>query len=120
MLTALANERVLDKIVLLKGYSDVAVELKTLNLPTLTIPNLFRDAKIGGSPTKRFVASPAPSEPASDLFPLGYGPPPTAGSAYSNGYKQPTQKLIPIDPTLVRTLLFSFRRLDLHFRYLSL
>ncbi|KAF8527667.1 hypothetical protein JB92DRAFT_878273 [Gautieria morchelliformis] len=45
-LTELQSERLLDKIVLLKGYKRVAAELQTLLLPTLEIESLFMPEKL--------------------------------------------------------------------------
>jgi hypothetical protein len=45
-LTELQSERLLDKIVLLKGYKRVAAELQSLPLPTLEIESLFMPEKL--------------------------------------------------------------------------
>ncbi|KAF8216206.1 hypothetical protein K438DRAFT_1800249 [Mycena galopus ATCC 62051] len=45
-LTSLENEGFLHKVVLLRGYKDVAVELKNLRLPELTIDGLFMTSKL--------------------------------------------------------------------------
>ena len=62
-LAALENERLLQKIILLKGYHDIATELKHLNLPTLTLDNLFRTTKLShtSTPYSRAAMSPAPT-----------------------------------------------------------
>ncbi|KAH8113332.1 hypothetical protein DFH11DRAFT_1601415 [Phellopilus nigrolimitatus] len=69
-LTALENECLLDKIVLLKGYRDIATELKALRLPTLSLDNLFRTAKLNGSPRSRFSSTPTPTEADEDVHPF--------------------------------------------------
>lgn len=45
-LTALANEELLEKFVFLKGYNDLAAELSSLRLPSLSIDGLFRTHKL--------------------------------------------------------------------------
>lgn len=49
-LTALQNEHLLRKIILLKGYNDTAKELNALNLPVLSLENIFRPIKLPQSP----------------------------------------------------------------------
>jgi hypothetical protein len=45
-LTSLENEGLLQKVVLLRGYNDVAIELKNLRLPELTIDGVFMTHKL--------------------------------------------------------------------------
>ncbi|KAJ7788465.1 hypothetical protein B0H14DRAFT_2948732 [Mycena olivaceomarginata] len=45
-LTSLENEGFLNKVVLLRGYKDVALELKNLRLPELTIDGVFMTRKL--------------------------------------------------------------------------
>lgn len=45
-LTSLENEGLLHKVVLLRGYKDVAIELKNLQLPELTIDGVFMTQKL--------------------------------------------------------------------------
>ena len=49
-LTSLENEGLLSKITLLKGYKDLATEIRSLDLPQLDIPGLFASHKF---PTSR-------------------------------------------------------------------
>lgn len=58
-LASLDNEQLLDKVVILKGYDEIATELRTLKLGILNIDGLFRTQKVSsGSRSKRFVESP--------------------------------------------------------------
>ncbi|KAI5116544.1 hypothetical protein M0805_004327 [Coniferiporia weirii] len=66
-LTALENERLLDKLVILKGYRDIATELKALRLPTLSLDNLFRADKLAGSPRSKFPSTSAPVDFNEDI-----------------------------------------------------
>ncbi|KAJ6575150.1 hypothetical protein B0H19DRAFT_1127403 [Mycena capillaripes] len=45
-LTSLENEGFLHKVILLRGYKDVAIELKNLRLPELTIDGVFMTQKL--------------------------------------------------------------------------
>jgi hypothetical protein len=45
-LTALDNERLLGKLVILQGYSEVANELQKLSLPSLKVDGLFMTHKL--------------------------------------------------------------------------
>lgn len=45
-LTALRSEHLLNKLVILKGYHELAYEIKALALPALAVENLFRPTKL--------------------------------------------------------------------------
>ncbi|KAL1686275.1 hypothetical protein GGG16DRAFT_97018 [Schizophyllum commune] len=60
-LRTLITEGFCDKLVLLRGYSDMATEINKLNLHDYTIPNLFRTSKIVNSP--RFASRQAAITP---------------------------------------------------------
>lgn len=47
-LASLQNEGLLDKIVLLRGYKDLAIELKHLQLPVVEVEGVFRSTKMQG------------------------------------------------------------------------
>ncbi|EJD00942.1 uncharacterized protein FOMMEDRAFT_110379 [Fomitiporia mediterranea MF3/22] len=105
-LSALENERFLDKIILLKGYRDVATELRALNMQTLSLEDLFRNVKLNGpsnSNHQRAVVSPAPSEAYRPLIssPVKtYVPPPIIDSLNRNNDGPSVQKQILIDSNL--------------------
>ena len=105
-LAALENERLLQRIVLLKGYNETAIELKALNLPTLSLDKLFRSVKLPGSLTTSQTTT-SPSTPASDLSVFSPGiksraQPPLMGTLPSNNAAQLVKKMI--DPSLVGSL----------------
>ncbi|OBZ79299.1 hypothetical protein A0H81_00772 [Grifola frondosa] len=52
-LNYLQNEGLLDKVTLLRGYKDLAYEIKNLNLPFLEIEGIFMPRKLQSSPFKR-------------------------------------------------------------------
>ncbi|KAL1708534.1 hypothetical protein EV121DRAFT_254242 [Schizophyllum commune] len=60
-LRTLITEGFRDKLVLLRGYSDMASEINKLNLHDYTIPDLFRTSKIVNSP--RFASRQATNTP---------------------------------------------------------
>ena len=45
-LTALENEQLLGKLVILQGYNDIANELRNLSLPSLKVEGLFMTQKL--------------------------------------------------------------------------
>ncbi|KAK0208328.1 hypothetical protein DFS33DRAFT_1302785 [Desarmillaria ectypa] len=47
-LASLQNEGLLDKIVLLKGYKELAIELKHLQIPVVEVGGVFRSTKLPG------------------------------------------------------------------------
>ncbi len=47
-LTSLQNEGFLDKIVLLRGYKELAIELQHLQLPVVEVGGVFRSTKLPG------------------------------------------------------------------------
>lgn len=49
-LTALQNEHLLHKLVLIKGYNEIAKELESLKLPVLNLEVIFRPIKLPQSP----------------------------------------------------------------------
>ncbi|THH15979.1 hypothetical protein EW146_g4587 [Bondarzewia mesenterica] len=61
-LNLLDNEGFLDKVVLLRGYRNLAVELKNLNLPHLEIEGLFMTQKLQSNTPKKISANPYNSE----------------------------------------------------------
>ncbi|KAF8529289.1 hypothetical protein BU17DRAFT_36954, partial [Hysterangium stoloniferum] len=76
-LAELQNNRLLDKVVLLQGYEQIAKEIGSLGLPILPIHNLFRSEKILISPKSQPVkqASTPPSTVSSasgECKPLSY------------------------------------------------
>lgn len=52
-LTALQSEHLLNKLVILQGYSELAYEIRALSLPSLNVENLFRPTKLLNSPRKQ-------------------------------------------------------------------
>ena len=54
-LTELQNEGLLDKVILLQGYMDVATELQSLSLPALRIDSLFIAEKISVKTLARYT-----------------------------------------------------------------
>lgn len=58
ILNFLNNEGILDKLVLLKGYHDIAYELKALNLPLIQIPNLFLTQRLPSMHQKKLSIPP--------------------------------------------------------------
>ena len=57
----LANEGYLDKIVLLRGYKDLAVELQDLDLPELNIDGLFMTHKLLSNTNSKISTPIAPT-----------------------------------------------------------
>ncbi|KAI9063042.1 hypothetical protein FKP32DRAFT_1686352 [Trametes sanguinea] len=58
-LNLLQNEGLLDKVVLLKGYKDLAHEINSLNLPELEIDGIFITKKLYTNGTKKAAAAAA-------------------------------------------------------------
>ena len=126
-LTALENEGVLDKVVLLTGYREIATELRGLNMSTLSLDSLFRGVKLPFSPVGRFGGPGPPSTPASAASDIAMFPPPssrsptavtntTSTSARTNDYV-PRQM---IDPSVVRHPYYRNTHVLTAFNYTSL
>ncbi|KII94335.1 hypothetical protein PLICRDRAFT_424408 [Plicaturopsis crispa FD-325 SS-3] len=77
-LNSLENEGFLGKVVLLRGYKDLAVEIKNLELPELDIEGIFMPRRLPPKP-KKYV-SPPPNVPVQphdfEKFRESYKPPP--------------------------------------------
>ncbi|KAJ8495853.1 hypothetical protein ONZ51_g1442 [Trametes cubensis] len=58
-LNLLQNEGLLDKVVLLKGYKDLAHEINSLNLPQLEVEGIFITKKLYTNGTKKAAAAAA-------------------------------------------------------------
>ena len=56
-LTLLQNEGLLDKVILLKGYKDLAHEINSLSLPQLEIEGVFIQKKLHTNPGSKKVAT---------------------------------------------------------------
>lgn len=56
-LNLLQNEGLLDKIVLLQGYKDLAYELRSFGLPPVEIPGVFMTKKLHTSPFRKASGS---------------------------------------------------------------
>ncbi|KAI0361652.1 hypothetical protein OH77DRAFT_1508535 [Trametes cingulata] len=125
-LNLLQNEGLLDKVILLKGYKDLAHEIDSLNLPQLEIEGIFITKKLYTNGTKKaaaaaaaaaarpaIVVSTATSSPKSVNSPKPAKQPALqqvqeaekarskAGTPVSKGAKpaNPTREPRPLDPT---------------------
>lgn len=83
-LTSLENEGFAHKLVLLRGYKDIAIELKNLQLPELTIDGVFMTHKLPANIFQRNRGhfqefSPAMSAPASPKKSSSHNPPSNFG-----------------------------------------
>lgn len=94
-LTSLENEGFLDKIVLLRGYRNIALELKSLRLPHLEIDRLFMAEKIPTNTQKKSTSSYSSPPPALDT-----GKPKNTSFMPPNDEHPPGPK--HLDPKLVR------------------
>ncbi|KAI0365226.1 hypothetical protein BV20DRAFT_954754 [Pilatotrama ljubarskyi] len=63
-LNMLENEGLLDKVILLKGYKDLAHEIDSLSLPQLEIEGIFITKKLYTNGTKKAAAAAAAAKPA--------------------------------------------------------
>ncbi|KAI0801289.1 hypothetical protein C8Q74DRAFT_1454658 [Fomes fomentarius] len=74
-LNLLQNEGLLDKVVLLKGYKDLAHEINNLNLPQLEIEGVFIQKKLQTNGKQKVVAAAAAAASAA-VTPATYSPKP--------------------------------------------
>ncbi|KAI0322712.1 hypothetical protein OF83DRAFT_1092562 [Amylostereum chailletii] len=97
-LNFLENEGLLDKIVLLRGYKNLALELKNFDLPHLEIDGLFMSYKLQTAYARHYSTS-----PVKQPIPLYEQDNPKPDDRYVPEERAygPPQKYI--DPTLVRT-----------------
>jgi len=105
-LASLENEQLLEKLVVLKGYDELATELRGLKLGTLQIEGLFRPQKVTTSPRKRAVDSPRitiedVTSPREDLLlsPFSRSKPSSSSFVpHSNGSSPSKER--PLNPSL--------------------
>ncbi|EIM92450.1 uncharacterized protein STEHIDRAFT_151774 [Stereum hirsutum FP-91666 SS1] len=93
-LTSLENEGLLDKVTLLRGYRNLAFELKNLQLPYLEIERLFMTQKLHTNPQKKSTTPHATPSPAPDTGKHRNAP---FTPSTSNGHQQSAKY---IDPNL--------------------
>ncbi|KAI0639377.1 hypothetical protein C8Q77DRAFT_1044898 [Trametes polyzona] len=124
-LNLLQNEGLLDKVILLKGYKDLAHEINSLNLPQLEIEGIFITKKLYTNGTKKAAAAaaaaaqakPAPASNSATSSPKAVNSPKPAkqpalqqvqeaekirskaGTPVPNGKGTPSKKPRPLDPT---------------------
>jgi hypothetical protein len=66
-LNAIANEGYLDKIVLLRGYKNLALELQDLGLPELEIDGLFMTQKLFSNANQKISTPPTHAVQLQDI-----------------------------------------------------
>lgn len=119
-LNLLQNEGLLDKVVLLKGYKDLAHEINNLNLPQLEVEGVFIQKKLHSNGKQKVAAavvsaaatpvtkSPKPPKQAQlqtqDTDKARYSKPGTPSSTVAK-LPTPVRKVRPLDPEQVRARL---------------
>ena len=126
-LTLLQNEGLLDKVILLKGYKDLAHEINGLGLPQLEIEGVFIQKKLHTNGAKKASAAAAAASVTAAVSSLALGIPKTnspkpktpavqpqenekgrtakssTGSASVSAPSTPAKKTRPLDPDQVRS-----------------
>ncbi|TFK57272.1 hypothetical protein OE88DRAFT_1690849 [Heliocybe sulcata] len=91
-LNHLQNEGLFEKIVLLRGYKDIAWELRSLNLPDLEINGVFMPRKLSNYPHKKTPTP--PSTIKADDFEKFRASPRTPSSSLTMSPKQTNKSLM--------------------------
>ncbi|KLO07518.1 hypothetical protein SCHPADRAFT_860173 [Schizopora paradoxa] len=126
-LASLENEQLLDKLVVLKGYDELAIELQGLKLETYQIDGLFRTQKVTSSPRKRAQVVDSPritiddaTSPRDDLLLSPFSRSKTSSSSYIpqsngvNGITSSPTKERPLNPSLPLSKRTLQLQLELH------
>jgi len=92
-LNYLQNEGLFEKIVLLRGYRDIASELKSLNLPDLEIDGIFMPRKLSSTLPRKKASTP-PSLIQADDFERMRASPRSSSSPLTMSPKQNSRKFL--------------------------